>query len=446
MADPDPASPSSTDSLSVVVEGVSKIYQMWDSPLGNVIGLVAPRLSRPSREFKALDGVSLSIAPGETVGIVGHNGSGKSTLLQIISGILTPTEGAVRTEGTISALLELGSGFNPDFTGRENAYLYGVILGIGAEAMAARMDAIIAFSELGEVVDQPVKQYSSGMVMRLAFSVAVSVDPDILIVDEALAVGDAPFQVKCFDKIREIKERGTTIIVVSHSTQTMVELCDRCVLLDHGQLLAVGTPKWICSVYLKLMFAPEAEKGRIRQRIVTGDMEGGNGQPLDGAVTPEENDDEVQYASRGAWINNVRLLDTDGVPTGALIRGEEYTIAYEVRFDVDAREVRFATLLKTLRGVELGGLGFGDETADSRSFAPGDTAAVRFRFRCMLAPGSYTLNAGVNALVDGERHSLHRRMNATVFEVIAMDGREVTGLVDFGLEPSVERLARRAAS
>ncbi|NQW08808.1 MAG: ABC transporter ATP-binding protein [Alphaproteobacteria bacterium] len=430
------------DALSVVVEGVSKVYQMWNSPLGNVVGLVAPRLCRPSREFRALDGVSASIARGETVGIVGHNGSGKSTLLQVISGILTPTEGTVRTEGTISALLELGSGFNPEFTGRENAYLYGMILGLGVEAMDARMDTIIAFSELGEVVDQPVKQYSSGMVMRLAFSVAVSVDPEILIIDEALAVGDAPFQVKCFDKIREIRERGTTIIVVSHSTQIMVELCDRCLLLDHGRLLATGAPKWICSVYLKLMFAPESEKARIRREIETGVAEGDRGEKRDDADAAGAQDDEVEYASRGARIDNVRLLDADGMLIGALIRGETYVVAYEVRFDIDVAMVRFATLLKTLRGVELGGLGFGEETADTRSFRAGETVAVRFRFRCALVPGVYTLNAGVNALVDGERHSLHRRMNATVFEVIAMDGREITGLVDFGLQPSIERLVR----
>ena len=441
------AVPVSPNSPSVVVEGVSKVYPMWNSPLGNVVGLVAPRLCRPSREFRALDGVSMSIARGEAVGIIGHNGSGKSTLLQVISGILTPTEGVVHTEGTISALLELGSGFNPEFTGRENAYLYGMILGLDAETMDDRMDSIIAFSELGEVVDQPVKQYSSGMVMRLAFSVAASVDPEILIVDEALAVGDAPFQVKCFDRIREIKERGTTVIVVSHSTQIMVELCDRCFLLDHGRLLANGTPKWICSVYLQLMFAPEAEKARIRRQIEAGEIEtaetNGEQDEVDAAGSLN---DEVQYASRGARIDNVRLLDSKGVPTGALIRGEDYAVAYEVRFDVDASSIRFATLLKTLRGVEIGGLGFGEETADTHSFQAGEIVAVRFRFRCRLAPGSYTLNAGVNARVDGERHSLHRRMNATVFEVIAMDGRQVTGLVDFGLEPTVERLSRAAVS
>jgi len=280
------------------------------------------------------------------------------------------------------------------------------------------------------------------MVMRLAFSVAVSVDPEILIIDEALAVGDAPFQVKCFDKIREIRERGTNIIVVSHSTQIMVELCDRCLLLDHGRLLATGAPKWICSVYLKLMFAPESEKARIRREIETGVAEGDRGEKRDDADAAGAQDDEVEYASRGARIDNVRLLDADGMLIGALIRGETYVVAYEVRFDIDVAMVRFATLLKTLRGVELGGLGFGEETADTRSFRAGETVAVRFRFRCALVPGVYTLNAGVNALVDGERHSLHRRMNATVFEVIAMDGREITGLVDFGLQPSIERLVR----
>lgn len=251
--------------IAIRVQNLSKCYQIYDTPRDRLKQFFAPRLQRlvgqtPKqyfREFWALKDISFEIRKGETVGIIGRNGSGKSTLLQIICGTLTPTSGNVETRGRIAALLELGSGFNPEFTGRENVYMNASVLGLSNEEIDARFNDIVAFADIGDFIDQPVKTYSSGMMVRLAFAVAINVDPQILIVDEALSVGDELFQRKCFSRIEAIKQNGATILFVSHSGSTVVELCDHAVLLDSGEKLAMGTPKTIVGKYQKLIYAPQ---------------------------------------------------------------------------------------------------------------------------------------------------------------------------------------------
>ena len=432
------------DDVVVSCRALTKRYPVWRSPIGQMVGLVAPRLARPVSSFTALDDVSLEVRRGEMVGILGHNGSGKSTLLQIIASTLTPTSGTVAVTGTVSALLELGAGLNPEYTGRENVFLYAAVIGIPRARVDERLDDIVAFSELGGFIDQPVKHYSSGMFLRLAFSVAIAVEPELLIIDEALAVGDASFQLKCFDKIRQLKEGGTTILLVTHSTQVVIELCDRCLLLDHGRLLADGEPTVVAPLYLRLIFAPEEMKEAIRREIVTGEPAGGGSGDAPTALEitpdhppPESGLEEVQYVSRGAAIQNVRITDRDGRPVPVLIRDQDYVIRYELRVDETLRHPRFATLIKTLRGVEIGGRGFGEETTRCAELAAGQTVRVSFGFRCALNPGQYTLNTGVSAMLGQERHSVHRRINALVFEVVAVDERMITGIVDLGLEPAL---------
>lgn len=219
------------------------------------------------KEFWALKDVSFEVKKGETVGIIGRNGSGKSTLLQMICGTLSPTGGSVETRGRIAALLELGSGFNPEFTGRKNVYMNAAVLGLSPEEVDARFDDIAACADIGQFIEQPVKTYSSGMVVRLAFAVAINVEPEILIVDEALSVGDELFQRKCFSRIETIKNNGATILFVSHSGGTIVELCDRAVLMDSGEKLAVGVPKQIVGHYQKLLYAPADKHESIREQI-----------------------------------------------------------------------------------------------------------------------------------------------------------------------------------
>ncbi|MFT5591573.1 MAG: lipopolysaccharide transport system ATP-binding protein, partial [Bradyrhizobium sp.] len=239
--------------FAIRVQGLSKHYQIYETPRDRLRQFCLPTLRRLAglaskqyfTEFQALHDVSFEIKKGETVGIIGRNGSGKSTLLQLICGTLTPSSGSVLTQGRIAALLELGSGFNPEFTGRENVYMNAAVLGLDRAEIDLRYDDIVAFADIGEFIDQPVKTYSSGMAVRLAFAVAINVDPEILIVDEALSVGDELFQRKCFSRIEAIRAKGATILLVSHSGGQIVELCDQAVLMDAGEKLAIGTPKQI---------------------------------------------------------------------------------------------------------------------------------------------------------------------------------------------------------
>ena len=256
--------------LAISVHDLSKCFHIYDKPRDRLFQMLARDRKQYFREFWALNAVSFDIRKGETVGIVGRNGSGKSTLLQLVCGTLNPTHGTITTNGRIAALLELGSGFNPEFSGRENVYMNAAVLGLSREETDARFSEIEAFAEIGEFIDQAVKTYSSGMMVRLAFAVAINVEPQILIVDEALSVGDELFQRKCFARIEAIKESGATILFVSHSGSAVVELCDRAILLDSGEKLIEGAPKSIIGKYQKLLYAPREKVASIRQEIISG--------------------------------------------------------------------------------------------------------------------------------------------------------------------------------
>lgn len=252
--------------IAIKVEGLSKCYQIYDQPRDRLKQFILPRVQRlvaqsPRqyyREFWALKDVSFDVKKGETVGIIGRNGSGKSTLLQIITGTLAPTEGTVITHGRIAALLELGSGFNPDFTGRENVYLNGALLGFSTAQIDEKFDAIASFADIGEHLDQPVKTYSSGMLVRLAFAVQVQVEPEILIVDEALAVGDALFQKRCFQRIEKLVSDGTTVLFVSHNQESVRTLTNRALLLNKGRSVEWGLSSEVVLKYRKLLHDEEA--------------------------------------------------------------------------------------------------------------------------------------------------------------------------------------------
>jgi lipopolysaccharide transport system ATP-binding protein len=242
--------------LSIRARGLSKAYRIFKAPEDRLKQMLFGRWRSFHHEFWALRDVDLDVHKGETVGLIGINGSGKSTLLQLICGTLTPTNGTVRVRGRIAALLELGAGFNPEFTGHDNVFINGAILGMTQKQMEARYNDIVKFADIGEFLDQPVKTYSSGMYARLAFAVAIHVDPEILMVDELLSVGDEAFQRKCFARIREIRNAGATVLFVSHAAPTIVQLCDRAVLLDHGRRLLTANPKLAVAKYQKLVYAP----------------------------------------------------------------------------------------------------------------------------------------------------------------------------------------------
>jgi len=256
-----------SEAPAISLQHISKVYKRYHHPVERLKEALLPGKAK-AEEFWALRDINLDIAPGDTVGIIGRNGSGKSTLLQIIAGTLQPTAGELNVRGRVSALLELGSGFNPEFTGRQNAFFNGQILGLSQAEMTAKFDDIVQFAAIGDFIDQPVKTYSSGMFVRLAFAVAINVEPDILIIDEALSVGDEAFQRKCFARIYDLQEKGVTVLFVSHSATSIIELCDHAVLVDGGEIIATGTPKIVVANYQKMIYAPEAARAELRSQLL----------------------------------------------------------------------------------------------------------------------------------------------------------------------------------
>lgn len=490
--------------VTIKVDNLSKCYSVYAQPADRLKQFLLPKLGRMVKrttkhyfsEFWALKNVSFEIMRGETIGIVGRNGGGKSTLLQMICGTLTPTQGTVVTNGRIAALLELGSGFNPEYTGRENVYLNGSLMGLKREEIEQRFNDIVAFADIGDFIDQPVKTYSSGMVVRLAFSVSVNVEPQILVVDEALAVGDELFQRKCFSRIAELKEKGTTILFVSHSAGAVVELCDRALLLDGGELLWQGKPRVAVINYQKLLYAPEDKRAQIREQIkqmaqahqdipLSVDAEDDRSAELelvaqeqiaqasvtasDVAASIEYTSDSlshcekdvelasiaspmqesfdphlvsnrtVEYASRGAYVREPVIRTFDGERVNNLIRRRRYQYTYQVHFTHTVAQVRFGMVIRTISGLPLGGTLSSQQSDTIPVVLQGTTITVTFDFDCLLNPGTYFMNAGVfGRMHDEEETVLHRLVDAAVFRVMPVENNLATGMIDFGYVAKVK--------
>jgi len=446
----------SIEDVAISVKDLGKCFHIYDKPRDRLLQMFARRHKKFYREFWALRNVSFDIRRGETVGIVGRNGSGKSTLLQIICGTLNPTSGSVATHGRIAALLELGSGFNPEFTGRENVYLNASVLGLSVAEIDARYDEIVAFANIGDFIAQPVKTYSSGMLVRLAFAVAINVDPEILIVDEALSVGDELFQRKCFARIEAIRAKGATILFVSHSGSTIVDLCDTAILMDAGDKLLEGVPKQIVGRYQKLLYAPPDKQAEVREQIQRAEESrlhlGGDNVHSEHApaLLPEADEQErfdsglkptstIEYASNGALIEAVEIRTLGDRRVNHLVRGREYRYMYSVRFQEAASNVRFGMMIKTLNGIELGGAvsSPANRIALDR-VAAGAVYKVEFRFTCSLNAGLYFLNAGVAGAINGEESYLHRLVDVSMFRVQSSEQDLATGIVDFNCYPEIE--------
>jgi lipopolysaccharide transport system ATP-binding protein len=453
----------SSDDIRIRVEGLSKRYEMYSQPSDRLKQMILPRFQRAMgrsphayfKEFWALRDVSFNVRRGETVGIVGRNGSGKSTLLQMICGTIHPTLGRFEVDGRISALLELGAGFNPEFTGRENVLLSGLVYGIPEEEIRRKYDEVLDFAGIGEFIDQPVKTYSSGMYVRLAFAVAINVSPDLLVVDEALAVGDEAFQRKCLARIDAICESGATVLFVSHSAGTVVELCDRAILLDGGEMLMEGTPKDVVTTYQKLLYAPPEKAPQIRESIIA--EQGGSrtasmtaiafdgsgtsvGTPMDHDAR-EDNDPAyweeglvsksiVEYARQGACIEDPHVQTLDGRKVNVLSPGRTYVYAYKVRLERSLARVRCGMMVRSLTGIEVGGAASMLQQGALPVVDAGTTLDVRFTFRCLLHPGVYFLNAGVLAAVSEGEEYVDRRIDAFMFRVMPSSSRLATGFVD----------------
>jgi len=439
--------------IAVSVKNISKKFRLFNSPKERLKEALHPFDKKYHKEFWALKDVSFDVPKGQTLGIVGRNGSGKSTLLQILCSILQPTSGEVAVNGTISALLELGSGFNPEFTGRQNVFMKGMLMGFSREEIKKRLPAIEAFADIGEFIDQPIKIYSSGMSLRLAFAVAINVDPDILIIDEALSVGDELFQRKCFSRIEALRASGATILFVSHSSNAIVELCDRALLMDAGEKLTDGNPKQVVGRYQKLLYAPVEKYEFLREQIRQTDE-----QPLSASEStekapkklPDHSAQEsfdpnlrcgstIHYESSGAHIESPAVITLAGDQVNNLIRGKRYIFTYSVRFSKDADYVHFGMLIKTVSGVELGG-GVTAKSYQDRviSVKEGESYRVTFNFLCALNPGFYFLNAGVSGISGGVDGYLHRILDSMCIRVIGHADGFSNGFVDFDIVPLCE--------
>lgn len=468
--------------IAIQVEGVSKHYAIYDQPRDRLKQFIVPRIQRlvgraPRqyyRDFTALQDVSFTMRRGETIGIIGRNGSGKSTLLQIICGTLTPSTGEVRVNGRIAALLELGSGFNPEFSGRENVFLNGAILGLTREEMEARFDEIAAFADIGDFLDQPVKNYSSGMQVRLAFAVSVCVEPDILVVDEALAVGDEAFQRKCFARIERIKEDGGTILFVNHGAQAVIQLSDRAILLDRGEVLCAGRPKFVVNQYQRLLNVSAGEYDRLRSQIIAAadeerareiEVEGEGGGE---GASPKSSDDTTSLSAepvtrqpssvteegydpsltasavtrleeRGAKITDVRITTLNGAQVNLLQLGKRYRLQYEVEFVQGALQVGAGFGMRTVAGLMVAGAStFLQRKQRLSCVNAGERKLVSFEFTCSLLPATYFVQCGVRGVVSDEEIYLNRVFDVICFRVLPEEESILTGYFDLEVLPALE--------
>lgn len=447
-----------SNDIAIRVTQLGKCYNIYNQPQDRLKQSIYPRIQALFRrnvrtyfhEFWALNDISFEVRKGETVGIIGRNGSGKSTLLQLICGTLTPTGGSVETRGRITALLELGSGFNHEFSGRENVYINGAILGLSASEIDARFDDIAAFADIGEFLEQPVKLYSSGMVVRLAFAVQTMLDPDILIVDEALAVGDEKFQRKCFARIDELKNQGKTILFVSHSVRQIVQSCDRAILLEKGRRLLLSDPLTVVRAYQKFIYAqpeiqarlteeylridqnldkfvednpdPELENRQVEEQSVPTVVDGDY---FDGGLVPQTTQ---VYPVQGAKIEKVQILNTQGGMVNSLLHDEEYIFEVSGRFMEERESVFWGLQIQSVEGLVIGRQRY-PQQGRSLDFVK---TGQKFRFVCSLKmtlnPGTYFVSCGVWSFQ--EPTCMHRIMDAVMFRVLPKTNFHAGGLVD----------------
>ena len=410
----------------VDVRNLTKRYRVFGSPLARLRAAVAPGSVRSGRDFTALEDVSFALEPGSALGVVGPNGAGKSTLLKVLGGIVEPTDGEVLIRGTVASIIELGAGFHPDFTGRQNALLNAEILGFTQAQALAAYDEIARFCELGQYLEMPVRTYSSGMFVRLAFAVAVSAHPDVLLVDEALAVGDAVFAHRCLARIREMRRAGVTIVFVSHDTNMILGLCDRAIYLDRGRLMSDGAPKEVVHAYLL----------NVAERLTAADGTDGNVSRFHavGAVERDGGRDDKRFGSFQAVITDFGVENSDGHPSEKLISGHPARFHMNVHFDTVVDDPIFGLLLKNRFGVEIFGTNTMLRKQATGRFEHDQTAEVVFDLPLHLGAGIYSASFAVHN-VEGHYYDYHT--DAAVFEVTGVV--ETIGLLNLPTQVTVTR-------
>lgn len=399
------------------VKNVTKIYNLYDKPGDRLKEALFSKKIR-HKEFKALNNVSFNVQKGEILGIIGKNGSGKSTILKIITSVLTPTSGSVHVDGKIAALLELGAGFNMEYTGIENIYLNGQMIGFSKEEMDTKLQDIIDFADIGDHIYQPVKTYSSGMFARLAFSVAISVDPDILIVDEALSVGDVFFQNKCYRRFEEFRDRGKTILFVTHDMGSVIRYCNRCVLLNKGCKIAEGKPREMVDLYKRIMVGQYDSDKDDKDLLNRKDN-------LVSQLWKEQisiNPSIEVYGDGRAEIIDFGIFLENGEISNNVYKGDYYEIKMKVKINDDNLSPIFAFKLRDIKGLELTGTNTMLEQVDTTSIQKGDIVTVSFRQKQYLQPGQYLVSLGCTAFEGDNLVVYCRNYNCCVLGVVADKG------------------------
>lgn len=431
--------------VAIRVDDVSKLYKLYDKPsdrLKESLGLTRKKLYK---EHYALHNVSFDVKRGETVGIIGTNGSGKSTILKIITGVLNPSGGHVEIDGRISALLELGAGFNMEYTGIENIYLNGTMIGFSREEIDAKMQDILDFADIGDFVHQPVKTYSSGMFVRLAFAVAINIDPEILIVDEALSVGDVFFQAKCYKKFEDFKKMGKTILFVSHDLGSISKYCDRVILLNRGKKLAEGTPKEMVSMYKRIMVNQDkAEEIAAHQMDMSSLEEDGEKEIKEAACEGQWknhynlNPDVDEYGNGAAEIEDFAIIDENGNYTNAIVKGTRFRLKSKVKFKQDVHDPIFTYTFKNIQGVAITGTNTMYEKKDVPLAKEGETYVATFEQDMFLQGGEYLLSMSCTGYKNGDFQVYHRLYD--VCSVTVVSDKNTVGFYDMNSVTTVEKI------
>ena len=417
---------------AITVENLNKVYTLYNKPsdrLKEALGL-----NVTASKHYALNDVSFQVNKGETIGIIGTNGSGKSTCLKIITGVLNPTSGNVKVNGRISALLELGAGFNPEYSGLENVYLNGTMMGFSREEITAKMDSILSFADIGDYIHQPVKSYSSGMFVRLAFAVAINIEPEILIVDEALSVGDVFFQAKCYKKIEEFRQNGKTILLVSHDLGSISKYCDRVVLLNNGEKLAEGKPKEMVDLFKKVLVKQEGEQPyeedpdqndiEKRNSDKSNDQQAGTGWDKPFPINPEV----LEYGNKDVEITDFTIVDENGLPTNAIEKFSEFTIKMKVKFHKALDDAIYAFTIKDLKGTEITGTNSMFEKVEMQSRGKDSEVEISFTQNMTIQGGEYLLSLGCTGYPQGEFDVYHRLYD--VCNITVVSSKDTVGFFD----------------
>lgn len=418
---------------AIQVKNVSKIYKLYNRPSDRLVDTFGLPGRKKFKEHRALNDVSFSVKKGETLGIIGTNGSGKSTILKIITGVLNPTEGEVVIDGRISALLELGAGFNMEYTGIQNVYLNGMMMGFSNEEIDAKLQDILDFADIGDFVNQPVKTYSSGMFVRLAFAVAINIEPEILIVDEALSVGDVFFQAKCYKKFDEFKKQGKTILFVSHDLGSVTKYCDRVVLLNKGDKLDEGTPKDMVGLYKRVLLGQTKEAQEKILSKVQENMEDSNLWKSHYIL----NKDVDEYGTGKASIIDFAIVDEHGEYTNCIEKGTRFQIKSKVHFYEEIAEPIFTYSFKNIKGTTITGTNTMYEHVSAGTVQAGEEYVASFEQDMFLQGGEYLLSISCTGY-DASGFTVYHRLYDVCYVTVISD-KDTVGFYDMNSKTSIER-------